>query len=80
MTEFVEVPLKSLQDHLLQGLLEEYASRDGTDYGETEVPLAAKVQQLRSLLERRELIILYDTESEHWDLLPLDRAKELLES
>lgn len=80
VTEFVEVPLKYLQSRLLQALLEEYASRDGTDYGETEVPLATKVDQLRTLLERRELVILYETSGEHWDIVPLERAQELLQS
>ncbi|MEM1155214.1 MAG: YheU family protein [Pseudomonadota bacterium] len=80
LTEFVEVPLKYLQSRLLQALLEEYASRDGTDYGETEVPLATKVDQLRTLLERRELVILYETSGEHWDIVPLERAQELLQS
>jgi uncharacterized protein YheU (UPF0270 family) len=37
------------------------------------------VDSLRSQLRRAELRIVYDTESEHWDLLPRDRARELLE-
>ena len=28
------IPLEALDDDVLQGLLEEYASRDGTDYGD----------------------------------------------
>ncbi|MEM8564410.1 MAG: YheU family protein, partial [Pseudomonadota bacterium] len=74
MTEFVEVPLKHLRSDLLQALLEEYASRDGTDYGETEVALETKVAQLQALLEQRELVILYETDGEHWDIVSLDRA------
>lgn len=78
MTEFVEVPLQRLSEDVLQGLLEEYASRDGTDYGERELPLAEKVDQLRVQLERREVLILYEVQSEHWDLMPQEQAREFL--
>lgn len=80
MAEFVEVPLRRLQADVLQALLEEYASRDGTDYGEREQPLAEKVDQLRLQIEQREVLILYEVESEHWDLLPVEQAGELLAS
>ena len=65
--------------HVLQALLEEYASRDGTDYGETELSLEQKVSDLRVKMERGELLIVYDAGSEHWDLLPTDHAQQLLE-
>ena len=39
MAEFVMVPPQRLQAEVLQALLEEFASRDGTDYGERECTL-----------------------------------------
>ena len=79
MTRFVEVPPARLGPELLQALLEEYASRDGTDYGERELSLAEKVADLGRQLQRRELMVLYDTESETWDLVPHEQAEELLD-
>jgi uncharacterized protein len=67
MTQFVEVPPQRLQADILQALLEEYASRDGTDYGERELSL------------EREVLIVFDVDSDQWDLLPAPRARELLE-
>jgi uncharacterized protein YheU (UPF0270 family) len=78
MADFVEVPAARLQPDILQGLLEEYTSRDGTDYGEQESSLASKVSQLRAQLERGDLRIVYDTDSEQWDVLPRDSADDLL--
>ena len=78
MADFVEVPHGRLQSDILQGLLEEYASRDGTDYGERETSLEQKVAQLLRQLSDGELSILYDTESEQWDILPVDTADRLL--
>ena len=80
MTQFVEVPLQRLQSDVLQALLEEFASRDGTDYGERESPLEQKVEALRARLQRRDLLLLYETEGEHWDILPREQALELLDA
>ena len=63
---------------MLHALLEEFASRDGTDYGEVETAIAQRVAQLRDRLERGEMALLYDSDSEHWDLLSRDRAAEFL--
>lgn len=78
MAEFVMVPLERLQDDVLNALLEEYASRDGTDYGERECSLADKVEQLRQQLRAGDLKLLYDVDSEQWDLLPRAQAELLL--
>jgi uncharacterized protein YheU (UPF0270 family) len=79
MAQFVEVPPQRLEANVLQALLEEYASRDGTDYGERELSLEQKVGSLRGLMHRGELLILYDVDSEHWDLVPSAQARELLD-
>jgi uncharacterized protein YheU (UPF0270 family) len=78
MAQFVEVPPERLAADLLQALLEEYASRDGTDYGERELSLEQKVSQLERQLRHRDLVILFDAESESWDLLQREQAEELL--
>ena len=77
MAEFVLVPAQRLQGDVLQALLEEYASRDGTDYGERECTLEEKVAQLLRQLRTDELQILYDVDSEQWDLLPRAQAEQL---
>tara|TARA_R110001592_G_scaffold38609_1_gene127279 strand:+ start:127859 stop:128104 length:246 start_codon:yes stop_codon:yes gene_type:complete len=78
MTQFVEVPPQRLQADVLQALLEDYASRDGTDYGEQELSLAQKVGNLSAQIKKGELLILYEMEGEHWDLVPSEQAKSLL--
>jgi uncharacterized protein YheU (UPF0270 family) len=79
MTQFVEVPPQRLQADILQALLEEYASRDGTDYGERELSLEQKVGSLRAQMHRGELLIVFDMDGEQWDLLPPEHANKLLE-
>lgn len=78
MAQFVAVPPERIEAESLQGLLEEFASRDGTDYGEHEFTLADKVGQLTGQLRRGELKILYDLDSQQWDLLPREEADLIL--
>lgn len=80
MAQFVQVPHQRLQTEVMQALLEEYASRDGTDYGEREFSLQHKVDSLLAQIQSGELCILYDVDSEEWDLLPREQAEELLHS
>lgn len=80
MAEFVLVPPTRLQADVLRALLEEYASRDGTDYGEREYTLDEKVEHLHSQLRTGDLCILYDLDSEQWDLVMRVQAEQLLDS
>jgi uncharacterized protein YheU (UPF0270 family) len=63
MSRFVEVPPGRVEQDVLHALLEEFASRDGTDYGESERSLDTKVVELRTQLR---------------DLVPRDHAQNLL--
>ena len=78
MADLLEIPPARLSAEVLAALLEEFASRDGTDYGDRELSRAAKVQQLRAQLDSGALVLLYDGDSETWDLLPRDSASLLL--
>lgn len=78
MPQFIEVPVRRLAPDVLSSLLEEFASRDGTDYGERELSLAEKVANLQRQLEARKLALLFESESEQWDLVPREDAETLL--
>ena len=80
MAQFVLVPFQRLKMEVLQALLEDYATRDGTDYGERELTTQDKVDRLRRLLGAGDLQILYDADSEQWDLVPQAQAELLLNS
>jgi uncharacterized protein YheU (UPF0270 family) len=80
MAQFIKVPPQRLEVEVLQALLEEYATRDGTDYGEKELTLEDKVKRLQHQLDGSELYILYDLDSEQWDLVPSAQAELLLNS
>lgn len=60
MSEPIEIPVASLSDDALQGLVEEFVSRDGTDYGDYEVALETKVQQVLTALKTGAALIYFD--------------------
>jgi len=58
------VPANFISADALSGLIEEFVTRDGTDYGEIEVSLAERVEQVRQQIERGEALILFDSATE----------------
>lgn len=80
MAQFVMVPPQRLQTDVLLALLEEFANRDGTDYGERELTQDEKVGRLQHQLDDGDLCLLYDIDSEQWDLVPQVQAELLLNS
>ena len=68
------IPADQLSAEALQGLIEEFITREGTDYGEVEVPLAQKVMQVRAQLQRGEAVIVFDLAAESCTLMPREQA------
>lgn len=60
----IEIPFQSLATDTLASIIEEFASRDGTDYGETEFSLADKAAQIERQLTSGHLTLLFDPVSQ----------------
>lgn len=60
----IRVPHRRLSAEVLRAVAEDFCTRDGTDYGETEMPLEQRVSLLMRQLERGEAHILYEAVSE----------------
>lgn len=56
------IPHDQLSEQALTGLIEEFVTRDGTDYGAAELSLETKVAQVRNALQSGRAVILYDDE------------------
>ena len=72
--ERVEVPHAQLAPELLRRLIEEFVTRDGTDYGAVERALAEKVAAVMQQLAAGELVSVVDLESEAIDIIAVARA------
>lgn len=78
MVDLVEVPWDAIAADTLEALVEEYVTRDGTDYGDSEVPLARKVAQVREQLRRGEVVIVFEEATESINLLTRRDLRERL--
>lgn len=46
----VKIPYDQLSPEALHGVIEEFVTRDGTDYGEVEIPLETKIAQVLAVV------------------------------
>ncbi len=54
------IPYEKLTRAALQGLIEEFVTRDGTDSGYTKKSLEENVEMVKKQLQRGEAFIVYD--------------------
>ena len=67
--EPVIIPYTELSEEALRGVLEAFVLREGTEYGERDVPLDQKVAQVARQLRRGEARIVFDPGSETVDIV-----------
>lgn len=71
------IPYEQLSPSTLSGLIESFVLREGTDYGDVEVSLSDKVHQVEMQLRRKEVVILFDENTQSVNLLSSKEAKEI---
>jgi uncharacterized protein YheU (UPF0270 family) len=65
----VVVPHGELSSEALRGVVESFVLREGTDYGERDVPFEDKVEQVVRQLDRGEAQIHFDPVTESVDIV-----------
>ena len=70
----VEVPRDSLSREALRGVIEEFVTRPGTDYGTEEKTIEAKIADVERQLERGDVVIVFDLEAETTNIIPSCRT------
>jgi uncharacterized protein len=70
------IPHRMLSPEALHGVIEAFITREGTDYGLHEVPLATKVGQVRYQLDAGTAVIVYDEATDSCTIQPADQRSE----
>ena len=65
----MEIPYTELSGDALRGVIEEFISREGTDYGHREFSLDDKIAAVMRQLQTREIILTFDAETESCNLV-----------
>ena len=71
---FVAVDFRALTSEVLRALLEEFVSREGTDYGLHERDLDDKVLDVERQLTSGEARIVYDLVDNRANIVPVDKS------
>ena len=71
------IPHDRLSQTALQGLIEEFVTRDGTDTGYTDGSLEENVEMVIRQLKRGDVVIVYDEATETANIVPKDYAKSI---
>jgi uncharacterized protein len=66
------IPVNRLSPEALRGVIEEFISREGTDYGETEVSPEESFKQVKHKLEKGSAVLIYDDETETTNIFLAD--------
>jgi len=68
----VKIPYDQLTQEALKGVIEEFITRNGTDYGEDEMPLETKIAQVLIQLKSKDAFIVFDHHSKTTTILNKD--------
>ena len=64
------IPHRLLSPDALRGVIEAFVTREGTDYGVQDVPLATKVLQVQQQLDAGTAVLVYDEGTESCTIQP----------
>lgn len=70
------IPYQQISTDALQGLIETFINREGTDYGDVEYSLADKLEQVKRQLVSGDVVIVFDETTESVNLLPKREAND----
>lgn len=72
--DIVEIPFTELEPDTLQRLIEEFVTRDTTDYGDRERTIESKVADVVRQLRNREVRIVFERTTNNVNIVPTARV------
>lgn len=70
------IPPEQISHDALIGLIEEFITREGTDYGHANFDLSVKVEQVKRQLQHGEIVIIFDSTTESVNLMTKHQYQE----
>ena len=65
----MEILYTELSEDALRGVIEEFVSREGTEYGQREYSLEDKIERVKTQLESGEVKLFFDEQSHSCNLV-----------
>ncbi|MCP3673486.1 MAG: YheU family protein [Gammaproteobacteria bacterium] len=70
------ISYQDLETETLEALVESFVLREGTDYGDAEVSLSAKTEQILAQVIKGDILIIYSELHESCDLVPASQFQK----
>jgi uncharacterized protein YheU (UPF0270 family) len=71
------IPYEKLSLEALNGLIEEFVTRPGTDTGYTKNTLKQNVDMVKRHLKRADILVVYDECTQTANIIPKEKLKEV---
>ena len=71
------MPKDGMSSRTLQGMIEEFVTRDGTDYGEQETELAKKEAQVKAQLHKGQAGMFFYPDDKSSEILPTEQVPQV---
>lgn len=68
----LSIPWQSLSEAALRGVLEEFVTREGTEYGASDISLDRKCESVKRQLERGEAFVTFNEEDQSCSIVPVE--------
>ncbi len=68
----IKIPYEKLSPEALQGIIEQFISRDGPDSGHADIPFQRKAEQVMQNIKTGKAIILYDESNQSINIFSKD--------
>jgi uncharacterized protein YheU (UPF0270 family) len=68
----VKIPWQNLSEDALAGVIEDFVTREGTEYGAHEVSLESKVVSVKRQLQTGHAVIVFDPETDSCSVQPAE--------
>ena len=65
----MEIPFTESTDEALRGVIEEFVSREGTDYGSIDFSFEEKIEQIKGQLMAGDIKLVFDAETQSCNLV-----------
>ena len=65
----MQIPIDMLHPDTLRSVVEDFITREGTDYGAHEVSLEAKIDQVMRQLRSGKAILVFDSEGDSCNII-----------
>lgn len=70
------IPISEVAEDTLHNIIEGFVLREGTEYGESDIPLEQKVQQVLYQLKNGEVLLVYSELHETVNIIPKQQLGE----